>query len=168
MRPTDLLLSFHGADGRAEETREWHPCSQLDQICIPLWSREWSGWTQARQSLLSGAGSKAPTRANWVCRAPWSQPACAKQRLWVGDGSGRQKDCWRGKCKTWTISMARKLGVQIRRWPKIQMCWNTHWKKVFLVGYFPHQIARYQLRWVLTAAHCVTSGQVAGVRLGEH
>ena len=68
VRPTDLLLPFHGADGRAEETRERHPCSQLDQICIPLRSRQWSGTSQARPSLLSGASSEAPPRANWVCR----------------------------------------------------------------------------------------------------
>ena len=103
--------------------------------------------------------------ANRLCGAPWSKPTRAKR--WLRNCSSRQ-DCWRERCETRTISVARKPGVRIRRKAQLQVRRNAHWEKVCL--YF--LIDECPKRWVLTAAHCVTglprSMKVGGIRLGEH
>ena len=133
MRPADLLLPLHGTDGRTEEADERLRRSKFYQISVPLRSRERSGWSEAREGLLSSASSQTSSRANRLCRAPWSKPTRAKR--WLRNCSSCQ-DCWRERCETRTISVACKPGVRIRRKAQLQMRRNAYREKVRL--YFPN------------------------------
>ena len=133
MRPADLLLPLHGTDGGTQEAKERLRRSKFHQISVPLRSRERSGWSEAREGLLSRASSQTSSRANRLCRAPWSKPTRAKR--WLRNCSSCQ-DCWRERCETRTISVACKPGVRIRRKAQLQMRRNAYREKVRL--YFPN------------------------------
>jgi len=127
VRPADLLLPLHGTDGGTQEADQWLRRSKFHQISVPLRSRQRSGWSEARKGLLSSASSQASSRANRLCRAPWSKPTRSKRWLW--NCSSRQ-DCWRERCETRTISVACKPGLRIRRKAQLQVRRNAYREKV--------------------------------------
>ena len=143
MRPADLLLPLHGTDGGTQEAKERLRRSKVYQISVPLRSRERSGWSEAREGLLSRAGAQTSSRANRLCRAPWSKPTRAKRR--VRNCSSCQ-DSWRERCETRTISVACKPGVRIRRKAQLQMRRNAYREKVrlyFLNDERPKKVGAY-------------------------